>query len=226
MRLSVRPDSGIMLSLSGMDVACLNDCVGCFLNIRGSKAIYLSHEGRETIRIGCSMPECGPKNEDTGILISSIGGSMPTKAPSSGSPGGQSMAPRLAELRNITKTRPRTLNPSIIKTLSIVQSHSHDPTLWLHRIASCLNRNPDYLSRRFKREVGINFHQYVLLLRMNRAIPLLVSTRKSIKEITYDTGFSSPEVFSKAFKRLLGCSPRAYRQNGNTIFKNKGPFYE
>lgn len=147
---------------------------------------------------------------------------MPTRARSSGSKGGQNMSPSLRKLLSITRTRPRTVNPSIIKTLSLVQTHSQDPTLWLHQVASRLNRNPDYLSRKFKSEVGMNFHQYRLLTRMRRAIPLLVSTRKRIKEITYDTGFGSPEVFSKAFKRLVGCSPRTYRKNGNRIVETRG----
>jgi AraC-like DNA-binding protein len=67
--------------------------------------------------------------------------------------------------------------------------------------------------------MGIGFHQYVVTLRLQRATTLLVTSTKSIKEISYDVGFRAPEVFSKAFKRCMGCSPTTYRVHHL-------PFYE
>jgi AraC-like DNA-binding protein len=59
--------------------------------------------------------------------------------------------------------------------------------------------------------MGVGFHEYLLTLRLQRATTLLVSSTKSIKEIAYDVGFRAPEVFSKAFRRLMGCAPTTYR---------------
>lgn len=80
--------------------------------------------------------------------------------------------------------------------------------------ASVIGVHPDYLSRRFKKELGIQFHDYLLWIRIHRARVPLVSSTKSVKEIGYEVGFSRPEIFSKVFKRLVGCSPKAYRASG------------
>ncbi|MEW6682472.1 MAG: helix-turn-helix transcriptional regulator [Nitrospirota bacterium] len=77
--------------------------------------------------------------------------------------------------------------------------------------------HPDYLSRRFKRETGIGLHDYLLTLRLQRATALLVKTTKSIKEISAEAGFRDPQVFSKAFKRRMGCPPTVYRDR-NFLF--------
>jgi AraC-like DNA-binding protein len=81
----------------------------------------------------------------------------------------------------------------------------------LRQASTMVDLHPDYLSRRFKQEMGIGFHQYVMTLRLQLAAAFLIDSTKSIKEISYDVGFRTPEVFSKAFKRLLGCSPTVYR---------------
>lgn len=82
----------------------------------------------------------------------------------------------------------------------------------LHDIASHIGVNPDYLGRRFKREIGSNFRTYVAEKRIRNAEHLLRVSSKSIKEIAYELAFHSPEVFSKVFKRIKGCSPRMYRE--------------
>ena len=71
--------------------------------------------------------------------------------------------------------------------------------------------HPDHICRKFKEEMGINFREYIHRVRLQRAVFLLLGSKKIIKEITYEIGYSNPQLFSKAFKRGLGCSPKAYR---------------
>jgi AraC-like DNA-binding protein len=44
---------------------------------------------------------------------------------------------------------------------------------------------------------------------------LLRESEKSVKEIGLSVGFKRAEAFSKAFKKLMGCSPRHFRGAGN-----------
>jgi two-component system response regulator YesN len=81
----------------------------------------------------------------------------------------------------------------------------------LRQASAVVDVHPDYLSRRFKRETGVGLHDYLLTLRLQRATSLLVKTTKSIKEISAEVGFRDPQVFSKAFKRRMGCPPTIYR---------------
>lgn len=102
------------------------------------------------------------------------------------------------------------LSPRIWRVTAYLD-HSFAQPITLREAASVVDLHPDYLSRRFKCEMGVGFHEYLLTLRLRRATTLLVTSTKSIKEIGYDVGFRAPEVFSKAFKRLMGCAPTTYR---------------
>ena len=48
---------------------------------------------------------------------------------------------------------------------------------------------------------------------MYKAAALLSRTSTPIKEISYQIGYQDPLIFSKAFKKCFGVSPRQYRQN-------------
>ena len=88
---------------------------------------------------------------------------------------------------------------------------SLDSAVNLEEVASHVDLHPQYLSRRFKLELGVTFRDYLLRGRVERALPLLERTPLSIKEISYRVGFSSPEVFCKVFRRFKGSPPSAYR---------------
>lgn len=67
----------------------------------------------------------------------------------------------------------------------------------------------------FLRAFRASFHttpaQYVIEQRLQAARELLLTTRKGIAEIAYETGFSSHAHLSAAFRRRVGASPQAYR---------------
>jgi AraC-like DNA-binding protein len=104
------------------------------------------------------------------------------------------------------------ISPRIRQVLAYIDK-DYDRGIELSEVASLIDIHPDYLSRRFKKEVGIGFHGYLLWIRIQKASFLLVDSVKSIKEIGYEVGFSRPEIFSKVFKRLVGCSPVAFRSS-------------
>jgi len=78
-------------------------------------------------------------------------------------------------------------------------------------MAGLVELHSDYFSRKFKKETGFPFHGYVLQCRINLSIYLLRETDKKIKEIFREVGFNQPEIFSRNFKRVVGCSPRLFR---------------
>lgn len=53
--------------------------------------------------------------------------------------------------------------------------------------------------------------QYAERLRLQRAAGELLLGERSVLEIALSTGFASHEVFTRAFRRLFGCTPTAYR---------------
>jgi transcriptional regulator GlxA family with amidase domain len=66
--------------------------------------------------------------------------------------------------------------------------------------------------RVFTREVGTTPSQYVLRIRVEAAQRLLERTNGGLKYVASTTGFGSVDVMRRAFVRLLGLTPRRYRQ--------------
>ena len=109
---------------------------------------------------------------------------------------------------------------SLLKTLIIpndarlypvieyIRKHVHEP-LRLDQLAVHFHFSVRTLSRLFK-DSGIHFSGYVNHLRIMKAIELLTEEKKSIQEIAYATGFSTPNSFNRVFKQIVGKSPKAY----------------
>jgi two-component system response regulator YesN len=115
----------------------------------------------------------------------------------------------------------KPISSTVQQALLHLNEGYEDQPLWLHNFAVLMNVHPDYLGRKFKQEVGIKFHDYLLLKRMEKASSLLRNSGKNVKEISYELGFSSPAVFSKVFKRFIGYSPRKYRSTTGRTTKYK-----
>jgi transcriptional regulator GlxA family with amidase domain len=66
--------------------------------------------------------------------------------------------------------------------------------------------------RVFTREVGTTPSQYVLQMRVEAARRELERTDRGIKQIASGNGFGSVDGMRRAFVRLLGITPRRYRE--------------
>jgi AraC-like DNA-binding protein len=67
-------------------------------------------------------------------------------------------------------------------------------------------------TRQFKREFKMPPMHYVVMVRLNAACQLLVSSLKPISEIAFETGFYDHSFFTKQFIRYKGMSPTTYRK--------------
>lgn len=52
---------------------------------------------------------------------------------------------------------------------------------------------------------------------MDTAKELLADPTKSVSDVAYALGYQYPQYFSKAFKRVVGCSPKEYRDSNKLI---------
>ena len=83
----------------------------------------------------------------------------------------------------------------------------------LRDAAAKLGYDYAYLSKFFKRAVGISFKQYVNRLRVSDGIYLLSSTSKSVAEIAGLCGFECLRTFDREFRAVTGNSPSQYRKD-------------
>ncbi|WP_066504543.1 response regulator transcription factor [Abyssisolibacter fermentans] len=84
--------------------------------------------------------------------------------------------------------------------------------LYLADIADKFFYNQTYISDLIKRNLGKNFTEYVIELRIEKACALLSSTNNSISFIAAKCGYNDYCYFSKQFKKITGKTPSAYRK--------------
>ena len=92
------------------------------------------------------------------------------------------------------------IHPKVREVLDYIDTHYTDHPR-LGDGSALVGLHPAHLCRKFKKETGVNFREYIHQVRIKRAVFLLLGSRKIIKEITYEIGYSNPQLFSKAFKR-------------------------
>jgi YesN/AraC family two-component response regulator len=90
----------------------------------------------------------------------------------------------------------------------------------LDSIANKFFMNSSYFSDYFKRNIGINYSEYLSKKRINQAIQLLNESRMSSTEAAFNCGFNNVTSFYNAFKKVTGMSPGDYLKSskwGDTV---------
>ena len=88
----------------------------------------------------------------------------------------------------------------------------------LEDVANHVNISTYYLSKIFKKEMGVNFITYVTDRKMDMAKEMLVNTDIPVLNIALDLAYNEANYFSKAFKKKTGLTPSEYREK----YKEKG----
>ena len=97
----------------------------------------------------------------------------------------------------------------------LTQQIDSPPTI--NQLSKLVSLNEFKLKKGFKEIFGTTVFGYIHHSRMNLAKRLLLGTDKSAKEIAYETGYSSPQHFSRAFKKEFGNTPDSIRNYPNYI---------
>jgi len=84
--------------------------------------------------------------------------------------------------------------------------------LRINDLSRLIGKSPSQVIRIFKQNWNITPHQYQLDGRLGIARKMLLTTGKSIKEITLELNFGDEFYFSHIFKDKFGLSPRGFRQ--------------
>ncbi len=69
-----------------------------------------------------------------------------------------------------------------------------------------------YFTRAFKDELGISPMNYLMSKRIEKACELLENNEIKVSSIAVQSGFSSPQRFNVAFRKLMGKTPMEYRK--------------
>jgi two-component system, response regulator YesN len=105
---------------------------------------------------------------------------------------------------------PNTDNELLDKALTYIHEH-FTQEMTLQHVADHIHISRNYFSILFKRFMKINFIDYVIGLRINKAKELLSHTSLKVYEVAGESGFNDVKYFSKLFKKITGLSPGDYR---------------
>jgi hypothetical protein len=87
-------------------------------------------------------------------------------------------------------------------------------TFSLKEFSNELHVNPSYLSREFSKYFNnLTFGEYIRKIRIDKALELIQTTKYSLTEIAYLTGFSDQSHFTRIFKKHTGKNPSSFRRN-------------
>lgn len=89
-------------------------------------------------------------------------------------------------------------------------NYRHDITRW--KLAESVNVSEDYLTRVFRREIGISPWVYLNRYRILHAKVLLRKNGWSIQTVAEQCGFHDQAYFCRVFHRITGMAPLEYRR--------------
>lgn len=102
-------------------------------------------------------------------------------------------------------------NTIVKQTLDLIHRHLDNEELTLQYVADRLHMNSSYLSRRFKRETGRAFSDYLQAARMDRARQLLLEGA-TVSMTAHDCGFKDASYFIRVFRKHWGVTPGELRK--------------
>jgi len=104
-------------------------------------------------------------------------------------------------------------NTAVSNCVRYIDAHFCDPKVYIETVCGVAFISVSSLQRAFAKYFGMSPKQYLIQLRMNRALELLTENELSVKEISFVCGFTDEKYFSRAFKKKYGYSPSLFRKH-------------
>ncbi|MGG4169280.1 response regulator transcription factor [Rossellomorea vietnamensis] len=113
----------------------------------------------------------------------------------------------------VSETRRSSNGTAIVENVRKYMDRHYADEISLTSLADQFHINSAYLSEMFKEQVGQNFTDYLVNLRMDKARSLLMDEQLKIIEIAHLVGYSNSGYFSTVFKKRFGLKPIDYRRS-------------
>lgn len=104
-----------------------------------------------------------------------------------------------------------TENGMIMNVISYIRSH-YQEDITLSEAARICRVTPEYLSKIFYKEMGINFSPFLQNFRISIAKRMLLTGKHRVYEVAEAVGFHDQKYFIKVFKKICGVTPSEYRK--------------
>ncbi|MDF2571462.1 MAG: AraC family transcriptional regulator [Sporomusa sp.] len=122
----------------------------------------------------------------------------------------------MAGFRPCKKCRPDMVvfepDLELVRKAIEIFDQNYNQQLYVNVISQQLGVSAAHLAKLCKQHIGLTPAQYVLKLRVEKAVKLIEQTNNTIIEIAHMTGFRSLSNFYKFFKEQVGHTPNKYRR--------------
>lgn len=105
----------------------------------------------------------------------------------------------------------KSLKLILRKAIDYIHEH-YNEQVTLNEVAENIYVSTFYISRMFKKELGISFVDYLNDVRIEKAKELLKDVKYKTYEVAELVGIPDPHYFSKIFKKYSGMTPSEYKE--------------
>jgi signal transduction histidine kinase/ligand-binding sensor domain-containing protein/DNA-binding response OmpR family regulator len=146
----------------------------------------------------------------------------------------------MARVQNILKGRNRlqqyffnavTLKPTasiagehkefIERCIAIVENHLDNPSFTIQTFCKAIGMSHPSLYKKVKAVSGLTINVFIRYIRLRKAAELLITTDKTITEVTYITGFNDIRYFREQFYELFQMKPSDYVKRYRKVLGSK-----
>ncbi|TGL57830.1 AraC family transcriptional regulator [Leptospira jelokensis] len=108
------------------------------------------------------------------------------------------------------------------KSRRFIEDH-YSESIGLEEISNSAHLSLFHFHRMFKSYFEMTCIDYLIQVRLEKSLQLLVYSKKSISEISFEVGFPNTETYIRNFKKLYKTTPGMYRKNTTDHFENLKP---
>jgi len=111
-----------------------------------------------------------------------------------------------------------TDDTDVIRAVQFIREHACRP-IRAAEVFGHLSVSRSLLEPRFGNVLGRTIHQEIQRVRIERAKTLLAGTDLPIKHIAQQAGFKTVQYLTRAFYRVTGDTPAAFRRRSSRVFE-------
>ena len=105
---------------------------------------------------------------------------------------------------------PARKSDNMHNAISYVRTHFKE-SITMEETAALCHVTQSHFCKHFKKYTGLTFKEYLISLRLDYALRLILTTELPITQICIESGFASPSYFTKAFFKRFGKKPSQLR---------------
>ncbi len=110
-----------------------------------------------------------------------------------------------------------------LKTVMEQDELFKEEDLSLNRLSNTIDVSENHISETLSQHLKTNFFHFVNGYRVEAAKQLLRNSNKLVSTIAYDVGFNSKSTFNSAFKKAVGDTPTAFRNQDRLATSEEAP---